>query len=209
MCFWQKKAWVDRDVMLDIAKIFVKFKKEKHGDDAILLFADNLDAHCYELVLEVFSQANILIWLIVPGCTDLIQPIDAGIGRSIRIYVGHVLDRWLSIDDNLDEWEEKLSASDRQVMMTNFLSSAMNQMLFKEKNQSMLVPFVELDASLSKTTDSSKKQMGIFSSVMIISNHRDLRANIMFHHVQDMLEWESELKKLRYLKHKKMQVLLI
>lgn len=131
--FWQKKAWVDRDVMVDIAKTFVKFKKEKHGDDAVLLFADNLDAHCYAPVLEVLSEANILVWFIVPGCTDLIQPIDAGIGRSIRIYVGHALDRWLSIDDNLDEWEGKLSASDRRVMMTNFLSSAMNKMLSEEK----------------------------------------------------------------------------
>ena len=93
MCFWQKKGWFDRDVMVDIAKTFVKLKKEKHGDDAVLLFADNLDAHCYAPVLGVFSQANILVSFIVPGCTDFIQPIDASFGRSIRIYVGHALDR--------------------------------------------------------------------------------------------------------------------
>ena len=43
---WQKKAWVDREVMIEIARKFVEFKQENHGDDAVLLFADNLDAHC-------------------------------------------------------------------------------------------------------------------------------------------------------------------
>ena len=99
----------------------------------LLLFADNLDSHCYGPVSEVFSAANILVWFIVPGCTDLVQPIDAGIGRSIRIYVGHALDRWLSIGDNLDQWEGKLKASERRVMMTNVLSLAMEKMLSEEK----------------------------------------------------------------------------
>ena len=99
----------------------------------MLLFADNLDAHCHLPVLEKFAQANIFVWFVVPGCTDLIQPIDAGIGRSIRIYVGHALDRWLSIDDNLDLWEGKLKASERRVMMTNFLASAMDKILSEEK----------------------------------------------------------------------------
>ena len=69
----------------------------------------------------------------VPGCNDLIQPIDAGIGRPIRIYVGHALDRWLSIDDNLDMWEGKLKASEQRLMMTNFLDSAMDKFFQKRK----------------------------------------------------------------------------
>ena len=75
----------------------------------MLLFYDNLDSHFHLPVLENFAQANIFVWFVVPGCTDLIQPIDAGIGRSIRIYVGHTLDIWLSMDDNLDLWEGKLN----------------------------------------------------------------------------------------------------
>ena len=67
----------------------------------MLLFVDNLDAHCHLPVLENFAQANIFVWFVVPGCTDIIQPIHAGIGRSIRIYVSHALDRWLSIDEKL------------------------------------------------------------------------------------------------------------
>ena len=65
----------------------------------------------------------------MPACTDLIQAIDAGIGRSIRIYVGHALDKWLSVDDNMDAWEERLNASQRRVLMTNFCAEAMSKIL--------------------------------------------------------------------------------
>ena len=57
--------------MLEIARTFAEFKREKHGDDAVLLFADNLEAHCHLPVLEKFAQANIFVWFVVPGCTDL------------------------------------------------------------------------------------------------------------------------------------------
>ena len=57
--------------------------------------------------VENFAQANIFVWFVILGCTDLMQPIDAGIGRSIRICVQHALDRWLSRDDNLDLWGRK------------------------------------------------------------------------------------------------------
>ena len=115
--------------MIDIARKFTEYKKEKHRDDAVLLFTD---AHCHKPVLDIFAQANIFVWFVVPGCTDLIQPIDTGIGRSIRIYVGHALDRWLSIDDNLDKWEGKLKPLERRVMMTNFLDSAMKKIIRRE-----------------------------------------------------------------------------
>ena len=63
---WQNKAWVDREVMLEISRTFAEFKRENHGDDAVLLFADNLDAHCHLPVLEIFAQANIFVWFVVP-----------------------------------------------------------------------------------------------------------------------------------------------
>jgi hypothetical protein len=143
---WQQKAWVDRAVMVEIAQEFVQFKREKHGDKAVLLICDNLDAHCFEDVLVIFGSANILVWFCVPGCTDLIQPIDAGIGRSIRIYVGHALDKWLSIEENFDLWEDKLSCKDRRIMMTHFLAEAMEKMLSEEKKMSDWGHFIVLVA---------------------------------------------------------------
>lgn len=98
-----------------------------------MLICDNLDAHCFRDVLEIFAEGNILVWFCVPGCTDLIQPIDAGIGRSVRILVGHALDRWLSVDKNLNQWEGSLSTRERRILMSNFLADAMIKMLSAEK----------------------------------------------------------------------------
>jgi hypothetical protein len=56
--------------------------------------------------LNEFARSNVLVVFVVPGCTDAIQPIIAGIGRSIRIYIGQELDTWLMINDNLDKWEK-------------------------------------------------------------------------------------------------------
>ena len=42
--------------MMNIARKFTEFKKEKHGDDVVLLFADNLDAHCHKPVLDFLHR---------------------------------------------------------------------------------------------------------------------------------------------------------
>ena len=79
----------------------------------------------------------------MPGCSNLIQPIDAGLGgRSMRICVlgpHALLDRWLSVDDNLNKWEGKLSASEQRIMMTNFLASAMDKIFSEEKKEVCIV----------------------------------------------------------------------
>lgn len=49
---WQKKVWVDREVMIEIARKFTVFKRNKHVDDNVLLFANNLDTHYHQLVLD-------------------------------------------------------------------------------------------------------------------------------------------------------------
>jgi hypothetical protein len=125
---FQKCAWVDRPTMLIIAKNFCIKKRERHGNRPVMLFADNLDAHCWEEDLNEFARANVLVVFVVPGCTDAIQPIDAGIGQSIRIYIGQELDAWLMVNDNLDKWESGFTASERRVLMTNLLARAVTKL---------------------------------------------------------------------------------
>ena len=50
---------------------------------------------------KIFSNANVFVFFVVKGCTDSLEPIDVGIGWCMRVYVGHALDDWLSVDDNL------------------------------------------------------------------------------------------------------------
>ena len=53
------------------------------------------------------------------------QPIDRGLGRHIKIYLGQLMDEWLDDDDNLAKWEEnRLSASDRRVLLANWYYTA-------------------------------------------------------------------------------------
>ena len=83
--------------MGDIAKDFVNFKESRHGNDSVHFICGNLDTHCCKYVLNNFGAINILVQFCVPGCTDSIQLIDTGKGCSIRISVGHGLDKWLSV----------------------------------------------------------------------------------------------------------------
>ena len=69
---WQPKVWVDIKVMVDIEINFVWFKKEKHGDDIVLLIFNNVDAQFFVDVLEIFGSANILVWVCISAPTDLI-----------------------------------------------------------------------------------------------------------------------------------------
>lgn len=126
---WQKCAWVDRPIMLQIAETFGEHVKAKHGGKPVLLFCDNLDAHCHHPVLVELKRANVFVCFVPPQCTDSVQAIDAGIGRSIRIYVGHELDKWLEVDDNLERWEKGLKAKERRILMTHWLAAAMAKLL--------------------------------------------------------------------------------
>lgn len=59
---FQKKACVDRPVMIDIEKDFIKSKVEKHGTEApVLLYCDNLDAYWWVEVLTIFRSGNTLL----------------------------------------------------------------------------------------------------------------------------------------------------
>jgi hypothetical protein len=80
-----------------------------------------LDANCFINALNIFAAGNILVWFCVSACTDLIQPIDAGIICSICIsYVGHALNSWLSVSLSATEW---------RILMTNFLGEATTKIL--------------------------------------------------------------------------------
>ena len=107
----------------------------RHGDLPVLLICDYLDAHCHGPVLNVFHEAKVFVLFVVKKCTDCLQPIDAGIGRCMRVYVGHALDSWLSVDENLDLWEQGLPAPERRILMTHFLEESMEQILSSKKER--------------------------------------------------------------------------
>ena len=46
--------------------------------------------------------------------TDKIQPIDAECGRIMRGKIGATMETWLEEENNLDKWQDRLSAKDRR-----------------------------------------------------------------------------------------------
>ena len=67
-----------------------------------------------------------------PTCneTDQVQPIDRGLGRQVKIYLGQQLDEWLDDDDNLDKWtSNQLTASDRRILLACWYDKAVKKAL--------------------------------------------------------------------------------
>jgi len=50
---------------------------------------------------------------ISPQYEIFIQLIYAGLGKSVRISIGHFLDAWLMDADNMEKWESKMTAGER------------------------------------------------------------------------------------------------
>lgn len=123
--FWQPKAWVDRRVACEWAertfKPAVAAAMEKKGGQLAVLFADNLDAQTCDEFKTAVSNAKAIVYNLAAGCTDEIQPVDAGYGREVKRQYGVEMAKWLQNDENLDKWEEGMTASERRILMTRWV----------------------------------------------------------------------------------------
>ena len=132
-CSGKKNAWVDSKVMREMATRFVEFKIEKHGHNTwIILFCDNLSAHLDDEVKEIFSAGKVFLCYFPPAMTEIIQPIDAGYGRSLRCEIGNLLDEWLMDSNHLAMWERRMSASERRVLVMYLVGEANAKMVSEE-----------------------------------------------------------------------------
>ena len=129
---WQPKAWVDRPVALAWAKACWQKMIEAdvtagvaNASTRYLLFQDNLDAQRPDRNPEytklLSEQCNTDSHMLPPNKTDEVQPVDDGMGRQIKCYMGQEEDGWLEDDDNLEKWEANaLTASDRRVLIATW-----------------------------------------------------------------------------------------
>ena len=92
---WQDKAWVDRPLALewaeDVIKPFIKAERKAGVADAstrYLLFHDNLDSQKQPDYIEFLRDWGVDDHKLPPNETDQVQPIDRGLGRQVKVYVG-------------------------------------------------------------------------------------------------------------------------
>ena len=65
-----------------------------------------------------------------PNETDQVQPIDRGLGRQVKIYIGQEMDAWLLDANNVEKWEDNLlTASDRRILLATWYYRAVQRAL--------------------------------------------------------------------------------
>ena len=130
--FFQENAWADQKFCMEWAqrsyrKSLMRGRSHLPQERSILLM-DNLHAQTTDAFKEFLSErCNTLAWYFPANNTDEVQPVDAGVGRMLKVEVGRQLDIWLGQADNLEKWESnKLTASDRRVLITQWVGPAMD-----------------------------------------------------------------------------------
>ena len=88
---FQEKAWMDNAACNRYASEFLHqcLGREsggcEEGEEDFLLVVDNLGGQGTASFKELArSTARTLVWMLPPNCTDLLQPVDSGIGKVIK-----------------------------------------------------------------------------------------------------------------------------
>ena len=130
--YWQACAWADSAFCNSWAGN--TYRKGVGGssiaapEEQSILFADNLYGQTTEDFKRVLKECNTLLWRLPPKYTDEVQSMDADYGRLFKVLVGKSLDAWLLNGDNVERWESnKLTASDRRVLITHWVEEAAKQ----------------------------------------------------------------------------------
>ena len=93
---WQDKAWVDRPLALewaeDVVKPFVEAERKAgvaNASTRYLLFQDNLDSQKQPDYIEFLRNWGVDDHKLPPNETEhQVQPIDRGLGRQVKVYIG-------------------------------------------------------------------------------------------------------------------------
>lgn len=71
------------------------------------------------------KKVGVSVHILEPGCTDLIQLVDCGVGRAWKQKVSEVVDNWmLASPDRISLWVDGFSASEKRILMTKWAAEA-------------------------------------------------------------------------------------
>ena len=103
---FQEKAWADREFCNKWAQEFASpWLKQHHPQEETLMFMDNLDGQVNPSFKDILKQANCTRFLLPPETTDHTQPVDGGLGKSVKGEIPNELELWLGNEENLNKWE--------------------------------------------------------------------------------------------------------
>ena len=88
---FQSKSWMDSRACNKYAKDLLavsmgkKKRKAARGKEWYLLVVDNLGGQATESFSTLAREhAGVLVWLLPPNCTDLVQAVDSGVGAAFK-----------------------------------------------------------------------------------------------------------------------------
>ena len=108
--YFQQNAWMDEEINMQWTNNTLI---PGTGDDKEekVLFADNVSFQQRQTFHETCrDEINTTVYMLPENHTDKIQPVDAGCGRIMKVKIGEALERWLEEKDNLEKWNDRLSA---------------------------------------------------------------------------------------------------
>jgi hypothetical protein len=161
--YYNEKAWADPQFTIAWLKRSMKAAvSELCGDGKpVLLLADNLSGQDVRAsagdigrrARDTASSIGVEWWNLVSGCTDTLQPVDAGLGRELKRMIGKISGEWLADETNLLRWEggrvsnppqpsdvKPLAATDRRVLMATWAAIAWKRICAR---QTMLQRYFE------------------------------------------------------------------
>lgn len=126
---FQSCAWVDTDVANMVVSLYEKdpaFSDNRHR----LMLCDNLDAHRADVFVKAMERKIGKLVFYPPNLTHMLQPIDAGAGRSIKFHMANSLDVGLENPAFLEKWTSgKFTARQRRVLMTKWAGDAFDKIV--------------------------------------------------------------------------------
>jgi hypothetical protein len=67
---------------------------------------------------------NTRVHLLPAGCTDELQPIDAGIKRAVKHHINEVMFQWLEDPQHFQEWVTGMSVGRHRILLTQWVGDA-------------------------------------------------------------------------------------
>eukprot|EP00794_Sanderia_malayensis_P017163 gene17163-18885_t len=89
-----QSAWMDSAINMEWKdKTFIPGIKDKSNES--VLFADNISLQCLkEFHFRCIEKANTVVYLLPENQTDKVQPIDAGVGRMMKMKISEEMEKW-------------------------------------------------------------------------------------------------------------------
>ena len=110
-----------------LARHFVEHKFAARGEDVwVILFCGNLSLHLDESVKNILGKIKVFLCFLPPKMKNFFQPIDAGLGRLVKLSVGRHLDEWLMNNYNMFRWVVTKTTSEICILTTIILGKPMS-----------------------------------------------------------------------------------